>query len=125
MKSYTSLNDAAKHVPSLAEGSVTIWYWKPEISRDAMMGYDWLLKQGLKPDKGTIEMNYVNLGSIMESDLNLIYCNMQGEVWSPLGEARELIKSKGLSHTSMSVGDVVEKDGKFFMVDSIGFVEIK
>jgi hypothetical protein len=31
----------------------------------------------------------------------------QGEVWSPNGEAAPLVEALGLSHTSMSVGDVI------------------
>lgn len=34
-----------------------------------------------------------------------VFSLMQGEAWSPNGEARDLIKRKGLCHTSMSVGD--------------------
>ena len=37
-----------------------------------------------------------------------VFAQMQGEVWSPNGEARELIASLGLHHTSMSIGDVVQ-----------------
>jgi hypothetical protein len=36
---------------------------------------------------------------------------MQGENWSPHGEARELLQSLGLGHTSMSVGDVLQDEG--------------
>ena len=46
---------------------------------------------------------------------------MQAEVWSPNGEARALVQSKGLGHTSMSVGDVAVVDGKAFVVASFGF----
>ena len=48
---------------------------------------------------------------------------MQGEVWSPQGQARELIEALQLKHTSMSVGDVVEdvRDGKFLQVAGMGW----
>lgn len=36
-----------------------------------------------------------------------IFLAMQGENWSPNGEANELIEKLGLIHTSMSIGDVV------------------
>jgi hypothetical protein len=39
-----------------------------------------------------------------------VFAQMQGEVWSPNGEARELIASLRLHHTSMSIGDVVQDD---------------
>jgi len=42
------------------------------------------------------------------SDLDDVFTKMQGFNWSPNGEARELISSLGLRHTSMSVGDVVK-----------------
>lgn len=37
-----------------------------------------------------------------------VFRMMQGEVWSPDGEARPLIESLHLSHTSMSIGDIVK-----------------
>lgn len=58
----------------------------------------------------------------VEADsLEEVYMKMQGEVWSPNGEARPLIRSLGLSHTSMSVGDIAEHDGKLFIVADFGF----
>jgi len=59
-------------------------------------------------------------------NLEDVFQKMQAEVWSPNGETRELILSKGLSHTSMSVGDVVYdvKADRYFEVDMIGFREI-
>jgi len=55
----------------------------------------------------------------------LTYHFMQGEVWSPLGEARQLITECGLKHTSMSVGDIMivhQADGRYaYGVDYEGF----
>ena len=42
-----------------------------------------------------------------EELLEKVFHDMQGEIWSPNGEARNFIISSGLSHTSMMVGDVV------------------
>ena len=39
--------------------------------------------------------------------LDEIFEKQQGENWSPNGEKREYLQSKGLTHTSMSTGDVV------------------
>ena len=50
---------------------------------------------------------------------------LQCEVWSPKGEARGLIESlEGINHTSMSMGDIVQIDSRFFICQMIGFVEI-
>jgi hypothetical protein len=56
-------------------------------------------------------------------DLEQIWISMQGEMWSPNGEARPLIEAKGLRHTSMSVGDcLVEVDsGNVYLTASAGF----
>ena len=61
-----------------------------------------------------------------KKDLTLenIFFLMQGEVWSPEGEARELIGLIGLHHTSMSVGDLIENstnDAMIYEVAGIGF----
>ena len=108
----------------LPAGNTEIWYWKDEFMRDALMGSKWLIEKDLLPDPSNLEKDYIKLGSIEEKDLNKIYHQMQGEVWSPGGEARELITELGLSHTSMSVGDVIVVDGKAIMVDFVGFYDL-
>jgi hypothetical protein len=61
---------------------------------------------------------YVFVGTQFANNKNEVYSNMQGDNWSPRGEARKLIKAVGLSHTSMSVGDViVDSHGAVFEVD--------
>jgi hypothetical protein len=51
-----------------------------------------------------------------------VFAQMQGEIWSPNGEARELIASLGLHHTSMSIGDVVQDgDGVYWMCAHLGW----
>ena len=43
------------------------------------------------------------------------WLKMQGENWSPHGEARPLIERLGLTHTSMSVGDVLcDEEGEYW-----------
>lgn len=55
----------------------------------------------------SINKTHVFLIEIKARDLNHAYHLMQGEIWSPNGEANEVIKMKGLKHTSMSVGDII------------------
>jgi len=56
-----------------------------------------------------------------------VFYQMQAENWSPNGEQRKLIQYLELSHTSMSVGDVVRdhSTGKHLVVAPLGFKEIK
>ena len=46
---------------------------------------------------------------------------MQADIWSPNGEANDLIQSKGLQHTSMSIGDVLVEDDAVYLVTATGF----
>ena len=50
------------------------------------------------------------------------WLKMQGENWSPHGEARSLIERLGLSHTSMSVGDVLQdEEGEYWECLDLGW----
>lgn len=39
--------------------------------------------------------------------LDYVYSHMQGEIWSPHGEAKPILARRGIHHTSMSIGDIV------------------
>lgn len=58
--------------------------------------------------------------------LERVYHHMQGEVWSPEGQARPLIEALDLHHTSMSVGDVVKdlNTGQLWGVAGVGFIKL-
>lgn len=95
---------------------VQIWYMKPEWFSQGVLG---------KIPIGTdLSATHIHLKDVPDQDLEVIFRGMQGEVWSPNGEARELLDSKGLSHTSMTVGDVVVKAGRVYIVRSIGFYDL-
>ncbi len=69
---------------------------------------------------------YKHLIHISAGSLEEVFHIMQGEIWSPQGEARDLIRALGLHHTSMSVGDVIydTEAQKAYGVDRIGFKEM-
>lgn len=68
---------------------------------------------------------HIHLGNIPQEIPEEIFMVMQGEVWSPLGQANNLIRRKGLSHTSMSVGDIVKmKDERVLVVADVGFLDL-
>jgi hypothetical protein len=80
----------------------------------------------------TISANYffsawVPVEVMAADSLDDVYRNMQGDVWSPNGEMRDFIKILKLTHTSMSVGDVVYSitEDKFYCVNNIGFSELR
>ena len=95
-----------------------IWYMKPSHFSAGITG------QAL-PSAQHLDDTHVLLREIEASGLGAAYHAMQGEVWSPNGEARELIVSKGLQHTSMSVGDVaVDAVGNVHVVGNFGWKSI-
>ncbi len=64
--------------------------------------------------------------TIEADSLGDAFCQMQGCVWSPNGEARDLIQAAGVSHTSMSVGDVlVDQQDRAWLCTSNGWQEIR
>lgn len=105
-------------------GRTQVWYMKPSFFRDGLWGYNSLEKDGNLPDPKRLGKTHELLGSISEKNLDKVFKMMQGHIWSPKGEARHLIKSKGLQHTSMSVGDVIKVGNKAFIVDMSGFKEL-
>lgn len=69
--------------------------------------------------------SYIFVKNVEASSLEDAYQKMQGEIWSPNGEAREMILSLGLKHTSMSVGDVLEdENGILYLIEFFGFKKI-
>ena len=128
---YKSVNDAAKvhDLKGLAPGKTEIWYMRPEYFRDFNMGWNFLFKHGGEITKKLKfseipQKSHILLGKIRENKPSEIFKLMQGEFWSPYGEANSLIRKKGLHHTSMSVGDVIKIGNKVLLVDMSGFKDL-
>lgn len=103
-----------------------IWYSKPEHVGDALCGAKPATNMSTHVLLKTIDLPDDRRGPVRSGQLDRIYHMGQGEVWSPNGEARPLIESKGLNHTSMCVGDVIEDDeGDFYLVANVGFTNLK
>ena len=79
-----------------------VWYMKPEWFRDGIMGDE---PNGFDLAKTHIRLKDVEIerGTSYDAECETIWVAMQGENWSPNGEARPLIEEKGLRHTSMSM----------------------
>lgn len=77
--------------------------------------------------KETLEETHVFVKEVEYiEDIEYVFCRMQAEQWSPNGEARDLIKSLGLQHTSMSVGDIVEaENGELYQAAMFGWLKLK
>jgi hypothetical protein len=78
-----------------------------------------------EPMLDTLYMTHTLLCQIRAYGLDDVYTQMQGEAWSPNGEARPLLESLNLFHTSMSVGDVVlDSQGRYFACAEYGWDEL-
>lgn len=109
MKQYKSLNDAAERpgLEVLRPGTTQIWY-----RLNSRFQCDQVFEPGI---------THALIGAIEGTDKESIYWAMQGEEWSPDGEANDLIEASGTQHTSMSVGDVILIEGVAWMVAFTGF----
>lgn len=95
-----STRNLLKPPPSPFESHSRIAVWYAKNLRDAAEQPVLLTHE----NRGT----HTLLGAVeWRRDWQSLYGALQGEFWSPRGEARRLIKMLGLHHTSMSVGDVL------------------
>lgn len=96
-------------------------YYKKNL-RDV---YDYLSPHEIKIDY--FEGNYCPVADLVTEGLDEVYTEMQGENWSPNGEATGLIKALGLSHTSMSIGDIIysHNEDKYYWCSWMGFDEVQ
>lgn len=87
----------------------------------------WYKKNLFQDTDAPFESEYVPVMRLEERDMERVWMRMQGESWSPNGEAREAIESLDLSHTSMSIGDVIENldSGAKYVVARLGFERIE
>lgn len=96
------------------------WYVKDNLFRKFIMGT-------MLPRLDDLRVTHTRVRQCsyqthIEAQTRIMLDN-QGEMWSPDGQAQELLKKLGLSHTSMSVGDVFvrENDGHVWAVRFVGF----
>jgi hypothetical protein len=101
----------------------SVYYMKSNFYCDGIKGFDWLKECKVVPDPVDLTKTHVFLKLIEARNPEDVYFRMQGDGWSPTGEARFLTASKGLRHTSMSVGDIVidHNSRVAYILDRIGF----
>lgn len=137
---YTNAWDAFNKPSYPKDQASTVYYatrespWHRDFSFSGYTWDDWDDmddKQKQKQKEALLRLDFngknkshVNLGQVPFTEPNEIYHNMQGDNWSPLGEARNLV-GKNSTHTSMSIGDIIKTpDGKMLIVASFGFLDI-
>ena len=117
-----TLKDIAGSISSkYGTGTTKVWYQKPDFFQDGCMGFDWLQKKDKIPTLANLEETHVLVGTVDTEDNEEVFMMMQGESWSPKGQANLFIFGLGLRHTSISVGDIVQRGDTLFLVDGCGF----
>lgn len=111
---------------AVGNGKASVLYVKPDRSDDNIN-----IRFGIFADINinNLDKTHSLLGSGDENlDPDDFFCRLQGERWSPNGEANPLIRAQGLAHTSMSVGDLIiypmnnSNQRKVMVVANAGFV---
>jgi len=97
-----------------------VYYQTPDTFKNTMMkGISYITLESLSS-------THLFLKETNAKDIEDLYQRMQGEIWSPNSEAKELIKYKGLMHTSMSIGDVARDilNNIWYIIDTFGVKEL-
>ena len=80
-------------------------------------------------DRRKLHITHTFVGNVIAPSMDEVFRRMQGDVWSPQGEAVPVIEQLELNHTSMSVGDVIVLYGgsntnRYFVCAPFGWEEI-
>lgn len=100
-----------------------VWYMHPDFFPTFILGDELPTFAGIKYDR-----THVLLRAIEAEDLDDVYYQQQAFNWAKDARAtNRLLAEKGLKHSSMSVGDVIEDvmTGQFWAVRNAGFEEIE
>ena len=106
---------------SRGECMAEIYYW-----RDSK----WMINvqyENRLPTVADVKRDYVKLPFKLNKTNERIFHHLNFEETNPLGsvDGQDWIRSVGLHHTSMSVGDVVKRGNSYYVVMKEGFKKIK
>jgi hypothetical protein len=69
--------------------------------------------------------SYIKVADVQAIDPKQILWKMQADQWSPHGEGQRIIGGLGLSHISITEGDIIRTpDTKYLMVTADGLMEV-
>lgn len=122
---YVTFSDASLLDARYGSGGTQIWYAKPAAFRELSFGAAYAAGEGVLPKPRRLEDTHVYIGNVNESNPEKVFDMMQGEKWSPHGQASSLSSIRACRHTSMSVGDVLVINRDTLMVDLNGFYDLE
>jgi hypothetical protein len=75
-----------------------------------------------RPIPNNLSATHVHLKGIEANNHEDALHRMRADIWSPNGEALDLLQSKGLQHVTTTIGDVLVDEGDdVYLVTAIGF----
>lgn len=107
-KVYRSLADAGK---AYRPGNTEIWYKKRNAENTPV-------------DLTNLNKTHALVGTLRELNPSKIFSLLQGENYSPRGEADIFLSKKGVSHTSISNGDIIKSKNKILILTANGWKNI-
>lgn len=109
------LETVGKQIDALSDifepGDTEIWYSKKVNN----------FNDKVTPD--TIDSTHVLLGTVIDTNLDDIMYKMT--TWDDGNDVKPLLKKKKITHSTLSVGDVIHTPEGWFMVDVHGYVNIE
>lgn len=124
VRPHETLNDASTlpNCECLAPGNIEVLYLDSthELATAGMF-----CMEGLDTDHYEKEGLWKVLGKIKGGDTGSMAWALQGENWSPHGEAAPVVVAAGVTHTSFSSGDGFRyPDGRILISDGLSFHEL-
>jgi len=125
LKKFNELNEAQLS-DFVSPGDYEIWYYRrdwdvPIKSWEYLTNDEYMdeFPDMVPPDINNLEKTHIKLGSIDASDFNDVFHIMN--TWGQGEPTNKLLDELGISHTSMSIGDIIKYKGKFYYTDDYGF----
>jgi len=104
-------------------GQTEIWYVKKGVAARLLKAVEDGNKL-LLPQPEDLEKTHIKVGTVNSTDQREVFAAMQGDQWSPNGEAKRMISQMGLGHISMGPGDVIVFPDRTVMVGRRGFYDL-
>ena len=113
----------------------SIYYWKDIKWMLTVQSEDGYPNKGdpRYPSKGDLKLDYerlpvrLDIKDTTEQSLDDIFQTLNLETINPMCEQKmqDWLKANGVKHTSMSCGDIIEVEGKYFICDNEGWTKQK
>lgn len=103
---------------ALALGDTQVWYSRENVGNLTLTAAE-------RFDVDNPKATHVRIAQVAGNELEWLYVVLQGEHWSPNGEANNFLHSVGATHTSLSCGDVLVIDGVAYVCMPSGWKGLK